>query len=81
MDQLLIHPDYPRILSTLIFLPLAGALVLLFVKKESFARYWTLGITVLTALLSLVLVSNFDRATDKFQFAEQTMWIKSLNIQ
>ncbi|MBC8208340.1 MAG: NADH-quinone oxidoreductase subunit M [Desulfobulbaceae bacterium] len=81
MDQLLIHPDYPRILSTLIFLPLAGALVLLFVKKESFARFWALGVTILTALLSLPLVSNFDTTTAKFQFAEQSMWIKSLNIQ
>jgi len=51
MDQLLINPDYPHILSTLIFLPLAGAILLLFVRNEYFARYWALGITMLTAIL------------------------------
>lgn len=81
MDQLLFHPDYPYILSTLIFLPLAGAFLLLFVQNESFARFWALGITTLTAILSIPLVSNFDTSTAKFQFAEQVSWIKSLNIQ
>jgi len=81
MDQLLINPEYPHILSTLIFLPLAGAILLLFVRNEFFARYWALGITTLTAILSIPLVSAFDTATSKFQFVEQASWIKSLNIQ
>ncbi len=81
MDQLLINPDYPHILSTLIFLPLAGAILLLFVRNEYFARYWALGITMLTAILSIPLVKAFDMTTSKFQFVEQVSWIKSLNIQ
>ncbi|HIP39135.1 MAG TPA: NADH-quinone oxidoreductase subunit M [Desulfocapsa sulfexigens] len=81
MDQLLINPDYPHILSWLIFLPLAGALVLLFVRKESFARYWALAITTLTAILSIPLIKNFDTSTSSYQFVEQVSWIKSLNVQ
>lgn len=81
MDQLLFNPDYPHILSTLIFLPLAGALLLLFVQNESFARFWALGVTTLTAILSIPLVTNFDTTSAKFQFAEQFCWIESLNIQ
>ncbi len=81
MDQLLINPDYPHILSTLIFLPLAGALLLLFIKNDSFARYWTLGITAVTAILSIPLVMAFDTTTANFQFVEQYSWIQSLNIQ
>jgi NADH-quinone oxidoreductase subunit M len=81
MDQLLINPDYPHILSTLIFLPLAGAILLLFVRNEFFARYWALGITTLTAILSIPLVKAFDISTSKFQFVEQVNWIESLNIQ
>ena len=81
MDQLLINPDYPHILSTLIFLPLAGAILLLFVKNEDFSRYWALGITTLTAILSIPLVRAFDISTSKFQFVEQVDWVKSLNIQ
>ncbi len=81
MDQLLFNPSYPHILSTLIFLPLAGALLLLFINNDFFARYWALGITALTAVLSLPLVSAFDISSTKFQFAEQVSWIDSLNIQ
>ncbi|MBU0664538.1 MAG: NADH-quinone oxidoreductase subunit M [Proteobacteria bacterium] len=81
MDQLLINPNYPHILSTLVFLPLAGALLLLFVKNEFFARYWALGITALTAILSIPLVSAFDTTSSKFQFVEQYKWVDSLNIQ
>ncbi len=81
MDQLIINPDYPHILSTLIFLPLAGAILLLFIRNEFFARYWALGITTLTAILSIPLVTAFDLTTSKFQFVEQVSWIKSLNIQ
>ncbi|MDD3814013.1 MAG: NADH-quinone oxidoreductase subunit M [Desulfocapsaceae bacterium] len=81
MDQLLINPNYPHILSTLIFLPLVGALLLLFVKNEFFARYWALGITALTAILSIPLVSAFDTSSAKFQFVEQYNWVSSLNIQ
>ncbi len=81
MDQLLINPDYPHILSTLIFLPLAGAILLLFVRNEYFARYWALGITTLTAILSIPLIKAFDPSTSSFQFVEQVDWIQSLNIQ
>ena len=86
MDELLIksaeNPNmYSHILSLLIFLPLAGAILLLFVRNESFARYWALGITTLTAILSIPLINAFDRTTSKFQFVEQVDWIKSLNIQ
>ncbi len=81
MDQLLINPDYPHILSSLIFLPLAGALLMLFIRNEFFARFWALGITTLTAILSVQLVSAFDTTTSKFQFVEQYNWIDSLNIQ
>ncbi len=82
MDQLLIKStEYPHILSTLIFLPLAGAILLLFIRNESFARYWALGITTLTAILSIPLVMAFDTTTSSFQFVEQMDWIQSLGIQ
>lgn len=81
MDQLLFNPDYPHILSILIFLPLAGAILLLFVRNEFFARYWALGITSLTAILSIPMLRAFDMSTSKYQFVEQVSWIKSLNIQ
>jgi NADH-quinone oxidoreductase subunit M len=79
MDQLLLNQGFP-LLSTLIFLPLVGSLVLFFVRHDSFARYWALAITSLVALLSLTLLFGFDRTTAAFQFAEYHPWISSLNI-
>lgn len=79
MDQLLFNPG-PPLLSILIFLPLAGALFLLLVNNENFARYWTLAVTGIAALLSMPVLIGFDRTTDKFQFVEKHTWIESLNI-
>lgn len=67
-------------LSVLIFLPLAGAFVLLFVKNEEVCRYFALAITSIVALISLQLLFGFDTTTTKFQFAEHHRWIDSVNI-
>ncbi len=79
MDCLLINEGFP-LLSFLIFLPLAGAFVLFFFSSESFARLWTLFVTIIMALISLPLISGFDTTTAKFQFAEAHTWIPQLNI-
>ncbi len=79
-QQLLLNHGFP-LLSTLIFLPLVGVVPLLFVKNDSFSRYWTLIVTTVVALLSLRLVTGFNATSVKFQFAEQHMWVKALNIQ
>ncbi|KJR99385.1 MAG: NADH:ubiquinone oxidoreductase subunit M [Desulfobulbaceae bacterium BRH_c16a] len=80
MDQLLMNSGFP-ILSVLIFLPLAGALLLLFMKNESMCRYVALITSSVVALLSIQLLFDFDRTTDKFQFVEQHPWIEAFNIQ
>ncbi len=79
MDQLVYNQGFP-LLSVLIFLPLAGSLVLFFVQNSSFARYWALAVTSIVALLSLTLALGFDRGMVAFQFVEYHPWIKSLNI-
>ena len=79
MDQLLIKEGFP-LLSFLIFLPLAGAVVLLFRQGESFARMWALAVTSLTALFTLPLLIGFDTTTAKYQFAELHSWIDRFHI-
>ncbi len=79
MDFLILHEGF-NILSTLVFLPLAGALILLLVPNESFARFWALLITIATAAISLPLFWKFDTTTAKYQFAEHYSWIPSLDI-
>ncbi len=79
MDQLLINSGFP-ILSVLIFLPLAGALILLFVKNEALCRNIALAVTSIVGVLSIRLLFGFDKTTDKFQFVEHHSWIEAFNV-
>ena len=79
MDNLIINEGFP-LLSFLIFFPLAGAVVMLFSSSDSFARFWTLAITSITAIVSIGLVTGFDATTAKYQFVEKHEWIPQLNI-
>jgi len=71
--------SYP-ILSTLIFLPLAGAVVLFLIRNETAAKIWSLIISIVNFALSLPLYFSFDLSTYKYQFAEHVPWIPSLKI-
>jgi len=79
MDLLVIKEGFP-LLSFLIFLPLAGAFVLLFFHGEEFARRWALAITSITAICSIPLLVGFDASSTKFQFAEAYKWIPQFHI-
>ena len=79
MDFLLINQGFPY-LSTLVFLPLLGALVLLALPGDNACRIWSLAITVLTAVISLPLFFMFDSSTHLYQFAEHRPWIAAWDI-
>jgi len=79
MDFLLPYNGWP-LLSILIFLPLAGALLLPFLARWNGARAWALAVTLAEAALSLPLWSGFDPATARYQFAEHAPWIPAFNI-
>jgi len=63
-------------LTAIIFLPLAGAAVLFFVKEHQ-ARWAALAITLADFLLSLPLWRGFDATTSQMQFVERATWITS----
>ncbi len=70
---------YPM-LSLLIFVPVAGAVALLFIRSSGAAR-WVALITSLAALgLSVSMLANFDSSTHNMQFGETLPWIKAWNI-
>jgi NADH-quinone oxidoreductase subunit M len=66
------------ILSLMTFLPLAGVFLLLFIPSENrgLLRGFTLGVTVLTFLASLPLVTGFVTNAD-FQFVQNVPWIQA----
>src|SRR5579864_6027630 len=68
-----------HILSIVLFTPLAGLLVLLFIpsSNERAIRLWANGISLAGFLVSLPLVFYFDRTKD-YQFVERAPWIPTL---
>lgn len=68
--------DIP-VLSFITFLPLAGAILFIFINKErrSLLFYLTLAITLINFVVSLTLFFNFDSQTADPQFVEEAAWI------
>jgi hypothetical protein len=68
------------LLSTLIFLPIAWSLVLLFLRNEGTIRKAAIVGAAVELSLSLVLLVRFVRGTPDVQFAERYAWIPTLNV-
>jgi len=73
--------SYP-ILSTLVWLPIIGGLLVLFAGRnnDTVAKWLSLAIAGLTFILSLPLWFNFDTTTAAMQFEENIPWIPMFNI-
>jgi NADH-quinone oxidoreductase subunit M len=72
---------YP-ILTTVIFLPIVGALAILLLNRtnESLIKWSALIFSVLTFIIALPLFTQFDKSTYKMQFTEMHEWIPAWNI-
>jgi len=70
------------LLTAITFLPLVGVLVLLFMPASEVkaARYFTLIVSVLTFLCSLMILPRFDGAKYQFQLVEYVPWISQVGI-
>lgn len=71
------------ILSTLIFLPIVGALLIAVIKreKEGLIKLLSLAVTTVTFLISLLLFVHFDKSTANMQFVEAVQWIPSWGVK
>jgi NADH-quinone oxidoreductase subunit M len=73
-------------LTTIVFLPLAGALLLLLIensdgRRDAVIRWTALGASLLVFAATLLLWSRFDPARADFQFIERHDWIPSFGVQ
>jgi NADH-quinone oxidoreductase subunit M len=75
-------------LSTIVFLPLAGALLVLLAggrgdrhDREPLVRWIALATSLVTFAATLVLWWRFDPASAEYQFIEQHAWIPAFGIQ
>lgn len=66
------------LLSILVWLPIAGAIVVMLLGSERAAlgKQVALGVSILTFLISLPLWTGFDLSTAEFQFVERVPWIE-----
>lgn len=74
--------SYP-ILSTVIFLPIAGALLLFLMprKNDALIKLTALLLSLATFIFSIPLFTSFDKTTYKMQFTESHSWIPSWGIK
>ncbi|MDH3953775.1 MAG: NADH-quinone oxidoreductase subunit M, partial [Gammaproteobacteria bacterium] len=78
--------DY--LLSIVIWLPIAGGVVLLAMGDDNDSvsaranamRWAALGISVLTFVLSIGLYTGFDTTTANMQFVERAPWIDAIDV-
>jgi NADH-quinone oxidoreductase subunit M len=75
-------------LSLIVFLPLAGALLMLLAAgrgdrpdREPLVRWLSLGVSLVTFAATLLLWWRFDPASADYQFVEQYAWIPAFGIQ
>ncbi len=74
------------LLSSVVFLPLAGALALLFVenrdgRRDALVRWLALAVSLLTFADTLLVWALFDPSQADFQFVERRDWIRAFGIQ
>ncbi|MEK7307630.1 MAG: NADH-quinone oxidoreductase subunit M, partial [Nitrospirota bacterium] len=79
-DIILNQLKYP-ILTVTVFLPLIGALLILFMKNARSIRWTALFVAICTLLVALPLLTNFDKTTYKMQFVEKHAWIQSWGLE
>lgn len=82
MEQIIMNKlSYP-ILSTVIFLPVLGALLILINRRswELVTKWIALATSIATFFVSLPLFLEFDKSTHKMQFVEKHSWLPNWNI-
>jgi NADH-quinone oxidoreductase subunit M len=80
MLELRLHQlDYP-LLSLMIFIPVLGSFLLLFIRNAATVRWIALGFSLFELALCIPLLLNFDSSIPHMQFGESHAWIAAWNI-
>jgi NADH-quinone oxidoreductase subunit M len=79
MDALLSQ----RLLTAVVFLPAAGALLLMFfpASRSKAIKAFALAVSLVAFVVSLVLWLRFDPSHPGFQFVERAEWIPTLGVR
>ena len=80
LPYLTMNPFGFPILTTTIFLPLVGALFILFIRNDKSIRNTAFIASLATLAVSVLVFANFDYTTPVFQFGERIPWVPAYNI-
>ncbi len=69
-----------HLLSLMIFLPVAGAFILLFIRNADTVRIVAIAFALAELALCIPLLSDFNPAVATMQFTENAEWITAWNI-
>ena len=74
---------FTGILSLIVFLPLAGVLLILLLPREQGgrSRHIALVVTLATLALTIATAVRFDTSISEPQFVEQYQWIPFINVE
>jgi len=70
------------LLSLIIWAPILGGIWVLYVgdRQEESVKYFSLAVTILVFVLSVLMLLRFDSSTWSMQFVERFVWIETFNI-
>ncbi|PST20647.1 NADH-quinone oxidoreductase subunit M [Mesorhizobium plurifarium] len=68
------------LLSLILFVPAAGAALLMFQRSDDAVRWTALGVTLIDLALSIAMLAGFDTTTHEMQFTERHPWVPALGI-
>ncbi len=73
-----------QILSLTLFIPLIGALIIMFVLRREQVqaiKSFAFIVTLIDFLVSLPILFAFDTSTHQFQFVEKARWIDTIGVE
>ncbi|MCK6598459.1 MAG: NADH-quinone oxidoreductase subunit M [Bdellovibrionaceae bacterium] len=69
------------LLSTILFLPLIFALIVLIWPQDKTIRHVAFGLSIVEFIISLIVLKDFDASSAQLQMIEKHMWIERFGIQ
>ncbi|MBD9523919.1 NADH-quinone oxidoreductase subunit M [Ensifer sp. ENS02] len=68
------------LLSLIVFVPAAGAAVVMLLRSDETVRWAALGFTLLDVALAIAMLSGFNTGSSEMQFVEKHPWVPALGI-
>ncbi|MBD9497734.1 NADH-quinone oxidoreductase subunit M [Ensifer sp. ENS01] len=68
------------LLSLIVFVPVAGAAIVMLLRSDETVRWAALGFTLLDVALAIAMLSGFNTGSSEMQFVEKHPWVPALGI-